>query len=224
MAEIRVFVISGPLEGSLCFIIFPPPPNPTPHVCGLGREEGEVAVLLSCIRPSSSLSSLSFLTFCVMTIFPLTPHPSLCLAFRRMPEFQPSLAASVTYRINYSLFPGVQRKVQSCLPILLPVLPNLDAGWCGSVGPPARVSFWCLHLLMGSFSSLSACVYGGHLSLALAAIPPTGPSKKPVQSFLIPSHYCFPVAHLSLPPILTTGVLDFSYLQVAGNQLDFLIM
>lgn len=118
MAEIRVFVISGTLEGSLCFIISHPPPPP--HMCvGRGRRGGKWQ---SCSpasgnlpRPSSSLSSLSSLTFCVMTVLPLTPHPSLCLAFRRMPEFQPSLAASVTYHVNYSLSPGVQRKVQSCL-------------------------------------------------------------------------------------------------------------
>lgn len=32
-----------------------------------------------------------------------------CLASRRMPELQPSPAASVTYQVNYNLFPGVLR-------------------------------------------------------------------------------------------------------------------
>lgn len=39
--------------------------------------------------PSSPLSPLSSLTFCVVTVLPLTPYQSLCLAFRKMPEFQP---------------------------------------------------------------------------------------------------------------------------------------
>lgn len=50
-------------------------------------------------------SPLSSLVFSVLSVF--THRLSFCLTFKRMPELHPSLAASMTYQINYSLFLSV---------------------------------------------------------------------------------------------------------------------
>lgn len=101
------------------------------------------------------------LVFSIMSV--LTPRRSLCLPFRRMPEVHPSLAASMTYQINYSLFLSTCGKVKSWLSHF--VSHSSSGGW----GFP----FISIHLL-GSFHSHSTLLW----------LPTTGPSRK--QSSLIP--------------------------------------
>ena len=178
MAEIRVSNISGPQQPW------------RPH---WGR-----AVFLSQIGNLSlgspfPFSSPTSLAFCVQAVLPPSPSPSFCLAFRRMPEWQPSLTASVTW-VDCSLFFSVRCKVKSCLWQFASHSSQCGC-WHGSVVGVAEGSFWCIHLHMSSFSSHSTC---------LGAILPAGPSRKPAQSLpWFPKAWAPP--SLTLLPSCTTS-------------------
>lgn len=140
------------------------------------------------------------LVFSIMSV--LTPRLSLCLTFRRMPELHPSLAASMTYQINYSLFLSICGKVKSWLSHFVSHFSS--GGW----GFPLI----SIHLL-GSFYSHSTLLW----------LPTPGASRK--QSSLIPQGlgphpllplYCFPVELLSLH--LWHSWLTPPNLQAARNQ------